>query len=405
MKSFKARGVAGGALLALPAALLLGAPGTAGDKREGPDGSLRARQQALFDRVNVRGAWRVTKGDAKVTVGVIDSGFDFFHPDLRGQLIPGYYYPGGYHPEVYENIAHGTQVCSIIAARGEDPSGMVGLAPGCKVLTASQGMIEHTLVKLQLRFFREHPKASAAEWQKEMQKHQEALKRFGTDWVHYQVTNAADAVRYLVDRGVKVINISGGLKKSLCPSAELWQRLEDAFAHAARKGVVIVLAAGNNAARWEDYPGSPDTVVVVGATRLDDTRWEEEVDFRGMKLKQGSNFGKRLTVMAPAEKVVVCQPHDRRMYAAADGPMGPTKVEFKGGHQVVPMGATSCAAPVVTALVALLYSARPDLDARSVVEFVKRGCDDIGERGHDLHTGYGRVNFGKSLTLALDRGK
>nr|MBC8877120.1 hypothetical protein [Planctomycetota bacterium] len=44
-------------------------------------------QQPLFDRINVLEAWEVTKGDPEILVGVIDNGFDFFHPDLKGQLI------------------------------------------------------------------------------------------------------------------------------------------------------------------------------------------------------------------------------------------------------------------------------------------------------------------------------
>jgi subtilisin family serine protease len=143
-------------------------------------------------------------------------------------------------------------------------------------------------------------------------------------------------------------------------------------------------------------------VIVAGATLLNDTRWEEEVTFQGTKLKQGSNFGKRLTVMAPVEKLVVCAPHEPRFYSCDDGPMGPMKLPFKGMHEVRPNGATSSAAPIVTSLVALLYSARPTLDARSVVKIVQRGCDDIGGKGYNIHTGYGRVNFGKSLKLARD---
>jgi subtilisin family serine protease len=277
---------------------------------------------------------------------------------------------------------------------------MAGLAPRCKVLAASQGMVEHTLVKLQARFFRDHPKASLAEYQTMLHQHKEEVGKFGREWVLYQINNAADAIRYLVDHGVRVINFSGGLKRSLCPSAEAWQRLEDAFASAARKGVVIVLAAGNNASRWEDYPGDAATVIVAGATRLDDTRWEEEVDVRGMKVKQGSNYGARLTVMAPVEQVLVCVPHERRFYEVQDGPMGATKVPFEGPHRVLRIGATSCAAPMVSALAALVVSARPDLDARAVVDVIKRGCDGPGNGGHDLYMGYGRVNFGKTLQAA-----
>jgi subtilisin family serine protease len=378
------------------AALLVPAPGLAHENAE----SLLAKQQALFDRLNVAEAWRITKGDPKVQVGVIDNGFDFFHPDLKGQLIPGFYYPDGYHTEFYENVAHGTLVSSIIVARDNNPTGMVGLAPRCRVLTASQGMIEHTPAKIQTKFFQEHPKATVADLQMEMMKHPLTLMQFGKDWAHYQVDGAADAIRYLVDHGVRVVNISGGLKRSLCPSAEKWKRLEGAFSYAAEKGVVIVLAAGNYAAQWEDYPGSPDTVIVAGATLLDDARWEEEVTVKGTKIKQGSNYGKRLTVMAPVEKLVVCTPHEERFYSCADGPMGPMKLPFQGMHEVRPNGATSSAAPIVTSLVALLYSACPTLDARSVVKIVQQGCDEIGKDGYNIYTGYGRVNFGKSLKLA-----
>jgi subtilisin family serine protease len=374
-------------------------------KSEGKADSLSAKQEALFDRLNVAEAWKITKGDPKVLVGVIDNGFDYFHPDLKGQLIPGFYYPDGYHTEFYENVAHGTLVASLIVAKENNPTGMVGLAPRCRVLTASQGMIEHTLLKMQTKFFQEHPKATFADLQKEMMKRPETLKKFGQNWVHFQVDGAADAIRYLVNHGVRVINFSGGLKRSLCPSAEKWRKLEDAFSYAREKGVVIVLSAGNNAAQWEDYPGSPDTVIVAGATLLNDTRWEEELNFKGTKIKQGSNFGKRLTVMAPVEKLVVCTPHEQRFYFCDDGPMGPMKVPFKGAHDIRPNGATSSAAPIVTSLVALIYSARPTLDAKSVVRIVQQGCDEIGKRGYNIHSGYGRVNFGKSLKLALNGEK
>jgi subtilisin family serine protease len=380
--------------------------GRAGEKPAGPE-AVAAKQEALFNRLQVREAWEVTRGDPKVLVGIIDNGFDYFHPDLKGQLLPGYYYPGGYHAEFYEALAHGTLVASLIVAREGNPDGMVGLAPRCRALTASQGMIEHTLVKRQNQFFREHPTATFADWQKEFLMPANVIPavRFAWDWVHYQTVGAAEAIRYLVDHGARVINFSGGLRKSLCPSAADWQKLEDAFAYAARKNVVIVLAAGNDAARWEDYPGSSETVLVAGATLLNDRRWEEEVDFRGKKIKQGSNYGKRLTVMAPVEKLVVCVPHEKRFYDCDDGPMGPMRQEFKGRHDVLRVGATSCAAPVVTALVGLVCSARPGLDARTVVEIVCKGCDDIGPEGYDEHTGHGRVNFARTLRLAQDWGK
>lgn len=412
MKCFSLPAIVSGLLLGLCAALVLPAsvPAQGKDdsrtaKLEDKRDSLLAKQQALFDRLNLAEAWKITKGNPKILVGVIDNGFDFFHPDLKGQLIPGSYYSNGYHTEFYENVAHGTLVASLIVAKENNPTGMVGLAPRCRVLTASQGMIEHTLVKMQAKFFKEHPKAALADLQKEMMKHPLTLMKFGQDWVHFQVDGTADAIRYLVNRGVRVINVSSALKRSLCPSAEDWNKLEAAFSYAAEKGVVIVLSAGNNAAQWEDYPGKPETMIVAGATLLNDTRWEQEDSLHGTKIKQGSNFGKRLTVMAPVEGLAVCVPHEPRFYSCEDGPMGPMKLPFEGSHKILPIGATSSAAPIVSSLVALIYSTRPTLDAKSVVQIVQQGCDNIGEKGYDIHTGYGRVNFGKSLRLARDWDK
>lgn len=359
-------------------------------------------QQPLFDRINVLEAWEVTKGDPEILVGVIDNGFDFFHPDLKGQLIPGYYYAGGFHTEFYAGNAHGTMMSSIIVAK-DDNAGMVGLAPHCKVLTASTGMIEHILMRLQQEGMRENPEATMAEMQEEMRKHpdvMEKIEKFGRDWVRYQVLGAADAIRYLVDHGVRVINFSGGLEKRLCPFPDVWKKVEDAFAYAAEKDVVIVLSAGNNAAKWEGYPGNAHSMLVVGASLLDDTRWEQEIEMMGTKIKTGSNYGNRLSVMAPVDNLTTCQPHEARFYDVQDGPAGPMKVPFDGTHYVTPNGATSSAAPIVSSLVALVLCANPELDAKSVVEIVKQGCDDIGEQGYDIHTGYGRVNFGKTLRLA-----
>ena len=397
--------IASGTMLAFPLALFLTASGVAGDTP--PDKAApTSEQQALFDRIKVQEAWEVTKGDPEVLVGVIDNGFDFFHPNLKGQLIPGFYYPGGYHTESYEVIAHGTSIASIIVAKG-GLAKMVGLAPRCKALTASTGVIEHHIYKFQKKFFEGHPDASLADLQKEMAKRQDELVKWAREWSDYQYGNAADAIRYLVDHKAKVINISGFLPRKACQSPAAWRKLEEAFAYAAKKSVVIVLAAGNNAAEVGDYPGSPETVIVAGATLLDDTRWEEkkEVEVFKVKVKQGSNFGKRLTVMAPVEKIMVCQPHERRMYEAGDGPLGPMKVPFKGEQELLAKGATSSAAPVVTSLVALVYCVRPELDAKTVVEIVKKGCDDIGEKGYDIYTGHGRVNFGKTIKLARDWGK
>ena len=329
------------------------AAGAQGDPST-PDGKeWSTHQQEFFDRVQLKQAWEISRGDPSVLVGIIDTGFDFFHPDLVGQLTPGYYYSGGFHSESFSTLAHGTEVASIIAAK-DDGKGMVGLAPRCRVITASQGMIEHLLLKLQRQFFTANPGASLEEFQEELMEHSEELHRFGEQWIQFQVNGAADAIRYLVKQGVQVINISGALKRSMVKSQATWDNLEAAVWEAAEQDVILVLGAGNSAAHWEDYPGNERHVLIVGSSLLDDTRWEEKRTVRGTQIVQGSCYGKRLSLLAPSQNMVVCSPHAKRFYEIDAGPEGPFRVPFQGPYDVRPTGATSLATPVVTSLVALI---------------------------------------------------
>jgi len=181
-------------------------------------------QKALFEKLKVAEAWRLTKGSPDVLVGVIDNGFDFYHPLLKGRLLPGFYASGGFHVELEGTIGHGTAVASIIVAQGGPGSEMTGLAPGCRVITASQGMIEHVLIRLQQDWAKSHPGAPLDEFMKKAAASEE-LKKFGRDWTAYQAAANADSIRYLVDRGVRVINISGLMRQSLFPAAQDWDRL------------------------------------------------------------------------------------------------------------------------------------------------------------------------------------
>ena len=367
-----------------------------------PNDSLFFLQKRIFDKLQVLDAWKITKGSPEVKIGVLDNGFDFFHPDLYGQLIPGFYAPGAYHTETYENVAHGTLVSSIIVAKGNNKIGMTGLAPNCKVITASYGCIEHAVIKLQKKYFKDYPDSTTAGLQRYMKSHIEELSQWGASWMKYIAESNAAAIIYLVDAGVKVINISSFLSGSSSKSSESWDKLENAFRYAAKKNVLIIIGAGNSAKETEDYPGNKDSMIVVGASTIDDKAWYKEMDYNGQKIIQGSHFGSRLTVMAPPDSIVICTPSYKRYYNSADGPTGKVVIPYEGDYSILAEGATSSATPMVTALAALIYSIIPDASPAMVRDLIIKGCDDIGEPGFDIHTGYGRINFYKTLKLAKE---
>ena len=353
--------------------------------------------------MNVEESWKITRGGQNCTIGVIDTGFDFFHPALHSNIKPGWFASGVYHTDFFSMDAHGTLVSSIISARRkEGENGMWGMAPDCTILTASIGMPVHKLIQLQNEVFARNPQATMSDLQKEMQTRADELNSFGKSWLYYVSGSVAEAIRYLTDKGVRVINISIDLNLSTADQIEpsFRTRLIDAFNYAKQKDTLIVLASGNNDQRVMEYPGDRTFVLIAGASTLKDKRWTMSVEIQDMEIKQGSSYGPRLNVVAPTENIVTAVPHEEAFYNWKDTPMGEQKVPFENLYQITQYGATSSAAPQVASLAALVRSIRPDLKAGEVIRIIEGGADDIGAIGFDEETGYGRINFLRTLELA-----
>ena len=367
-----------------------------------PSASFAERQQPIFKLMQVEDGWKITRGGANCVVGVIDMGFDYFHPALQGNLKPGWFAPGVFHTDFFAMDAHGTLVASLIAARRtEGQDGMQGLAPDCTVLTAAQGMPMHSMARFQQEYFTKNKDASVAGWQKEVSAHAAEFKAWSGAWLEYVFGTVAEAIHFLADNNARVINISEDLNfAALAARPDLKTRVESAFAYAKQKDVLIVVAAGNSDRRVTDYPGDDEFVTIAGASTLADQRWSMKVDAGGTTIAQGTCYGPRLSLLAPVENIVTAAPHEEGYYAWNDTPMGGQKVPFDGLYTVEPWGATSSAAPQVAALAALVRSLRPDLHAAAVIRLMEQGADEIGGPGFHEETGYGRINFRKTLELA-----
>src|SRR5438132_1122518 len=101
--------------------------------------------------IKVPKAWQLTRGRG-VTVGVVDTGADFHHPDLRGRLVKraganliantAFRCPFQQaDPKAHRSRAvaqddngHGTHVAGIIAAASGNRIGVAGVAPAARVL-------------------------------------------------------------------------------------------------------------------------------------------------------------------------------------------------------------------------------------------------------------------------------
>jgi len=187
----------------------------------------------------------------EVLVAVLDSGIDYYHPDLKDQVymnpkealtgtdsdnngfvddVYGYNFYGFYKGQSgqanpNDGLGHGTHIAGIIGAKEDNGVGVVGVASYVKLLN--------------VRFLDD--------------------RGYGTQY------DAALAIRYAVDMGAKIINCSWGYFKSTSV-------LDEAIAYALDRGVIIVAAAGNSGTSVAEYPAAYPGVVAVGAVTLSDAK-------------------------------------------------------------------------------------------------------------------------------------
>lgn len=164
----------------------------------------------------------------------------------------------------------------------------------------------------------------------------------------------ANAIRYAVDNGAWVINMSFG--KSFSPEKR-W--VDEAVKYAENKGVLLVHAAGNDAKNIDVADNFP-SMYINNDTLKGVTNWinvgasgssEEEL------AASFSNYGKRdVNVFAPGVKI----------YST-----------LLGGNMYGNQDGTSMAAPVVSGLAALILSYYPELTASQIKLIIEKSVTKI----------------------------
>jgi len=167
-------------------------------------------------------------GGQSIVVAVIDTGIDINQPDLASTVIGGADFskvgtPDGTTP-VGSSAYHGTMVASLIAGQGLESGGIIGIAPGAKLLSVSVGL---------------------------------GVESSDTD------SQIAAAIIWSVDAGADVINLSLSRNSSSWPTS--W---DEAFLYAFDNDVVIIAASGNES-DGSYRPAAPATMPgVISVTGL-----------------------------------------------------------------------------------------------------------------------------------------
>lgn len=198
--------------------------------------------QLHISQIKADKAWPVVNSNQAITIAVLDSGADYNHPDLKGNLLPGVNLvnPG---KSAQDDNGHGTEVIGVLAAKGNNGIGVSGVVWNARILP---------------------------------------IKILNKDAVT-NVDMIAKGINTALDRGAKVILMSFS-------SLSYSRSLKEAIDRAERSGAVLVAASGNEASRVA-YPAAYPTVVAVGA-----------VNGKNKAIYQ-SNTGPELNIVAPGLNV------------------------------------------------------------------------------------------------------
>jgi len=171
----------------------------------------------------------------------------------------------------------------------------------------------------------------------------------------------ARAIRYAVQNGANVINMSFGMTSE-------FSVVKDAIKFAINQGVTVVASAGNADTSTIQFPAGFNGVMGIAATDLND------------KKASFSNFGKAVDVDAPGVNIISAYP---------------------GGYYAVESG-TSFSAPFVAGEVALLRSA----SWKNADKAVAKGAVNIDSKnpGYTNELGSGRIDMVRALQTLKNDG-
>ncbi|WP_435009444.1 S8 family serine peptidase [Tundrisphaera lichenicola] len=294
-----------------------------------PNDTLFSQQWGLNNSTNnvdidAPQAWAITTGSPKVVVADVgSSGVNLSNPDLAGKLWVNPnpnsdpLYPGAVNgwdfsansPNISDSDGHGTNVAGIIGAASNNGQGIAGVAWASPIM---------------------------------------ALKG-------KTVSQDAKAVRFAVDHGAKVINMSFGYTYDSPVTVDFLRQFDplyQAIQYADSKDVVVVVAAGNSGTAGvtsgigQDLASTP---VYPAAFRLPNMINVAAVDSSG-NLASFSNYGATtVDLAAPGVQLSTTGLASQNNY-----------IDFAGG--------TSFAAPYVSGVAALVAAQHPEYSAEQIVQ-------------------------------------
>ena len=296
-----------------------------------------------LEAIDARQAWDYLPLINKTTVGIVDSGVNTEHPDLAGLIS----FPNSKQQKRNVPGDHGTHVPGIVSAIQNNGEGICGVFPGAPIV------------------YQDWMPDEGQKWNDEISLVFSLVNevKAGAKVINYSVgksSSVAEDASSLSDRTMRI----DGYIYTYAVAAMLSRGYEFLILEAAGNGNsggsrLDAVNAGLFAAVHSGYiftglhRVSKDDIInhvmLVGAAKNDYYGKYTQADF--------SNVGPYVEIAAPGVRVYSC---------AADG-----------GYRY--MGGTSMAAPVVTAVAAMVFGANPSLTAKEVKEILVSATDCVAK--------------------------
>ncbi len=309
------------------------------------DSTLKHLYQISADK-----AWDISKGSEDIVIGIVDTGIDWDHPDLAGNIwinqdeipdngidddnngyiddVRGWDFGGADgtpdNDPVEDKPDHGTLVAGIAGAVTDNSIGIASIGFSSKIMAVKTS--------------------------------QDNIR---SDVGTALISHGYEGIVYAADNGADVINCSWG--------GYNYSRLsQEVINYAIGKGALVVAAAGNDNRQDPFYPASYKGVLSVAATNFVD----QKASF--------SNYGKSIDVVAPGVSIYSTWQNDT--YKGASG--------------------TSMSSPLVAGLAALVKSVFPQYNPLQIGEQIRVTTSNIDDKNPSFQYmfGSGRIDAYQALS-------
>ena len=262
-------------------------------------------------KINAPKAWDLTRGSDKITIAIVDNGFNLKHPELRSKVLQPYNVWKHSDDVFPQKIDHGTHVAGTALAIANNEQGLCGIAPNCKFMPIQVANEKGMMT----------------------------------------TTSVLDGILYALYQGADVINVSLGSQfsgLSQFPESKQRDLIQNHFKEeerlwrevmriAASHNATLVVAAGNdNVLAGIEALQRPELFITVSA-----------VDKNSQNITKAnfSNYGSYSKISAPGVGI----------YSTV------------GSNNYQTMDGTSMAAPIVSGAVALMKSLKSSLTTKQII--------------------------------------